>query len=77
MNEIAINSLAFGVVVTIAAYELGVLLKKKFKHTLFNPILIAIIAIICFLLVFDVEYDSYMLSAKYLSYLITPLKSLF
>ncbi len=72
MNEIAINSMTFGIVISIIGYELGLFLKKKFKSPILNPLLISIISVICFLLVFDVEYDSYMVSAKYLSYLLTP-----
>ena len=32
------NSLFFGVAVSLAAYEVGSLLKKKFKSPLLNPV---------------------------------------
>lgn len=72
MNELMKNSATMGVVISLLAYELGVFLKKKTKKAIFNPLLIAIILVIIFLLIFNIDYDSYNLSAKYLSYLLTP-----
>ncbi len=72
MNEIAISSMTFGVVISIVGYEFGLFLKKKLKSPIFNPLLVSIICVISFLLVFDVEYENYMKSARYLSYLLTP-----
>ena len=72
MNEIMGNSLFFGVMISVAAYEIGVLLKKKFKLAIFNPLLIAIAVIIVILAITGVEYDTYNDGAKYLSYLLTP-----
>ena len=43
MKDILNNSMFFGVLVSILAYEVGVLLKKKFKFALLNPLLISII----------------------------------
>lgn len=54
------------------AYAIGMLLKKKFKIGLFNPLLISIIISIVVLVIGDVEYEVYEESAKYLSYLLTP-----
>ena len=47
-------------------------MKKKFKLAIFNPVLIAIVLIIGFLLIFDMDYASYSSGAKYISYLLTP-----
>ena len=72
MIEIMGNSLCFGVMISVAAYEIGVLLKKKFKLAIFNPLLIAIAVIIVILAITGVEYVTYIDGAKYLSYLLTP-----
>jgi len=72
MNEVFLNSATIGVVISIFAYEIGVLLKKKTKLAICNPMLISILLIIGFLLVFRIEYDSYLKSAQYLNYLLTP-----
>ena len=61
-----------GVVISVMGYELGLLLKRKFKSAIFNPLLISIIFVICCLLLFRVDYDNYNKSAQYLSYLLTP-----
>lgn len=72
MRELLCNSIFFGVMISIAAYELGVFLKKKYKRAIFNPLLISVITIIALLSIMHVSYDSYNNGAKYLSYLLTP-----
>ena len=72
MKEMLCNSTFLGVMISILTYELGRLLKKKFKLAIFNPVLISIISVILLLLFFDVDYTSYNEGAKYLSYLLTP-----
>lgn len=72
MNELIISSTTIGIVISILGYEVGLFLKRKFKKAIFNPLLISIVFVICFLLVFHIDYESYNLSAKYLSYLLTP-----
>lgn len=72
MNPMILESATIGVVISILAYEIGVALKKKMKLAIFNPLLIAIILVSVFLVVFDIDYENYNSSAKYLSYLLTP-----
>ncbi len=72
MEQLAINSMTFGVVISIVGFEIGQLLKSKFKFAIFNPLLVSIVFVILFLLLFNIEYETYNNSAKYLSYLLTP-----
>lgn len=72
MNNFLENSLFFGVFISLIAYYIGILIKKKFKLTIFNPLLVSIILIIIFLLVFRIDYSTYEFGAKYISYLLTP-----
>lgn len=72
MKEMLCNSAFLGMMISILTYELGRFLKKKLKWAIFNPVLVAIVSVILFLLFFDVDYASYNESAKYLSYLLTP-----
>lgn len=72
MKEMLSDSTFLGVMISILSYELGRLLKKRFKLAIFNPVLISIISVMLLLLVFDVDYTSYNEGAKYLSYLLTP-----
>ena len=72
MNELVLSSAAFGVVISLLGYMLGLALKKRFRIGLFNPLLIAIILVVAVLLLCRIDYESYYASAKYLSYLLTP-----
>ncbi len=72
MNELVLSSATIGVVLSIAAYEIGVFLKKKTNSAIFNPLLVSIILVMVFLVIFRIDYESYNDSAKYLSYLLTP-----
>ena len=59
MSEFFVSSAYFGVVLSIGAFLVGRALQQRFKHPLCNPLLIAIVLVILFLLVFDVDYESY------------------
>lgn len=72
MKEILYNSTFLGVLISLAGYELGVALKKKFNTPIFNPLFISIIVVVVFLLVCGIDYDTYSEGAKYISYLLTP-----
>lgn len=72
MNEIVSQFLFFGVAASITGYLIGLFLKRKLKFAIFNPLLIAILFVMGFLLASGVDYESYNASAKYLSYLLTP-----
>jgi predicted murein hydrolase (TIGR00659 family) len=72
MSEFLQNATYFGVLLSLGSYFLGMLLKKKLKKGIFNPLLIATVVTILALLVLRVDYDSYYAGAKYLSYLLTP-----
>lgn len=72
MNELFQHSATIGVAISLLAYQIGVYLKAKTKKAIFNPLLISIILVILFLLLFDIDYENYNQSARYLSYLLTP-----
>lgn len=71
-NEFFQDSLFAGVVLSLIAYLIGVMLKKKFKLGIFNPLLISIVISMIVLLVADIDYETYNEGAKYLSWLLTP-----
>lgn len=72
MNNFIADSATAGVVISLLGYGIGSLAKKKWKSSVFNPLLISIIFVIAFLKLFHVDYDVYSDSAKPLSYLLTP-----
>lgn len=72
MKEFLVNSVFFGAVISLTAYEAGLLIKKKFKSALLNPLLIGTACVMAVLLLLKIEYKHYYESAKYISYLLTP-----
>ena len=72
MSTFIETSVFFGVVVSLLAYGVGMLLKQRFHLGIFNPLLISIVITIGVLLLCHIDYDTYNEGAKYLSYLLTP-----
>jgi predicted murein hydrolase (TIGR00659 family) len=72
MREFIESSVFFGVLISIATYELANVLKKKWNIAIFNPLLISIALVILFLKVFSIDYEAYSTGAGYLSYFLTP-----
>lgn len=72
MKEIILQTSCFGALLSILAYFMGVWIKRRFHHPLLNPLLIAMVLTVGFLVVFRVDYDTYIASARYLSVLLTP-----
>ena len=72
MDNLFQTSLFAGVTVSLVAYLIGMLLKKKFKLAILNPLLISIVLTIIVLVVADVDYDTYNKGASYLSWFLTP-----
>ncbi len=72
MRDILCDSVFFGVVVSLLAYEFGLFLKRRLKLAICNPLLVSIVAVILILAVFRIDYESYEEGAKLLSYLLTP-----
>lgn len=72
MNEFLQDSMFAGVTISLIAYLIGVMLKKKFKSGIFNPLLISIAVSIAILAIGKVDYETYNEGAKYLSWLLTP-----
>lgn len=72
MNELLSQSLFFGMIVSLVAYKIGFEIQKKWKKVYLNPLLIAIVIVIAFLLITGISYETYQYGAKYLSYFLTP-----
>lgn len=72
MNGVWEESLFFGAVVSLLAYEVGLMLKRRFRLAILNPLLIAVICVIGVNAVMKVDYQTYNAGGQYLSYLLTP-----
>lgn len=72
MKEVLESSIYFGVLLSLASYGLGVLLRKKTGWGFMNPLLVSIILVTAFLVCTGISYDSYKRGADLISYLLTP-----
>lgn len=66
------ESVYIGVLISLLSYFFGAFLKKKTGIALFNPLLVAIICTMAFLLGFHIEYEDYKKGADVLSWFLTP-----
>ena len=71
MNAI-INSPLFGILLTLVTFEIGVTISKKFKYSFLNPLLIANILIVGFLLITGISLESYNVGGDYISVMLSP-----
>lgn len=62
----------FGITITLAAYAFGDWISKKTKSPIANPLLIASVMIIAFLLGFNIPIENYQNGSKFLEMLIAP-----
>lgn len=72
MRELFMDSVYFGLVITLGAYLLGVWLKKKIPLAVMNPLLTSVIMVIAFLLALRIDYKTYQAGGQYISFLLTP-----
>lgn len=62
----------FGVTLTLLAYYLSGLLKRRFNYILFNRILMSIVMIILVLLALEIDFNQYNIGGKYISFFLGP-----
>lgn len=62
----------FPLLLTLCAYQFGLLCQKKFRFPVFNPILIAVILVIVTLSVTGIEVSTYKQGNTVISWLMTP-----
>lgn len=72
MHELIQSSVFLGAAITIGSFELGRLLRKKWNCAVFNPLLLGILFAMLLLLLFRIDYGSYLNGAKYINFLLTP-----
>lgn len=72
LREIFTQTAYFGVVLTLGAFLIGAWVHKKTQNTLANPMVIAMIIIIGFLWLFQIDYGDYQKSTDVITYFLTP-----
>ena len=72
LNAFLTGSVAWGVLLTLAAFGLGVLINRVTGKAIFTPLLLGSIFVIVFLSVCNIPYGDYKTSAAPVSYLLLP-----
>ncbi len=62
----------FGAALTLVCFSIGLLVQKKFKLKILNPIIISMALIIIFLKLTGISYDTYNNGAQLISVFLTP-----
>ena len=71
MKEL-LNSPMFGILISIAAYEIGLFIYRRVKLPIFNPLLISIVLVIVIIKTFSIELESYNVGGKFISFFLAP-----
>lgn len=62
----------FPLVLTVGAFQIGLWCQKKFRSPICNPILIAVILVVCTMLLTDLDTERYQAGTASISWLLTP-----
>lgn len=72
MSQALSQSVFFGIALSFLGYQAGILINRRFRFALFNPLLLGIAFVITFLVIFKIDYEHYNNGAKYITYWLTP-----
>ena len=70
--EIISNNMFFGIFISLIAFEIGLFIYKKTKLPICNPLLTATILIICFLKIFNIDFDTYNNGGQFINIFLGP-----
>lgn len=72
MDKIFIETMYFGIVLSLLSYWIAVQIRKKLPYPLFNPLLMSAIISITILMIFDIDFETYNQGAQMITFLLTP-----
>lgn len=70
--SIITNTILFGIIISLIAFEIGLFINRKTKLSVLNPLLIAITIVIIFLLVFNIDIEQYNEGGKFINIFLGP-----
>lgn len=70
--NILTNNVLFGLVISLAAFEVGIFINRNTRIPILNPLLIAIALIICFLFAFNIDFDTYNKGGQFINMFLGP-----
>jgi predicted murein hydrolase (TIGR00659 family) len=62
----------FGILLSLIAFQIGILLYKKTRLSILNPLLVASVLVMVFLLYFGIDFQTYNLGGDYISFFLGP-----
>lgn len=71
LNEFLSTPL-FGILLSLIAFQIGVLLYKKTRSSVFNPLLVGFVLVILFLIYFRIDFETYNVGGDYISFFLGP-----
>lgn len=70
--EVITNNILFGLVLSLAAFEIGLFINRKTRIAVLNPLLISILFIICFLFAFNIDFETYNNGGQFINVFLGP-----
>ena len=71
INNYLGNSTYFAIVMSLAYYMLGIVLKRKFKLAVFSPLIVASVLTIATIIIFHIDMEVYNAAGNYISFMLT------
>ncbi len=71
VNNYLGNSTYFAIVMSLAYYMLGIVLKRRFKLAIFNPLIVASLLTIATIVIFHIDMEVYNSAGSYISFMLT------
>ena len=67
-----LNTPVFGILLSVVAFEIGIIVSRKTKNPLLNPLLVAIILVILVLMGLDIPKEQYDLGGSFILFFLGP-----
>ena len=67
-----LETVYFGIVISLLSYWIAVQIRKLLPYPIFNPLLISAVISIGILIIFDIDFDTYNKGAQFITFLLTP-----
>lgn len=72
MFEVIFESEYFGFMLSLLGFAVGMIIQKRFKSPICNPLLIGIVFVMIVIKILKIPYEDYYQSAQYIGYFLTP-----
>ncbi|MVX67050.1 LrgB family protein [Clostridium chromiireducens] len=70
--DIITNNVLFGLVISLAAFEIGIFINRYTRVPILNPLLVAIVIVIGILLAFHIDFNTYNKGGQFINMFLGP-----